>query len=563
MQNILLKGATNQNTTVALRDSTTGQLKNGIVFGGVTAKYQRDGVATATTITMVAGTLGTYTSGGFIETQIAGNYQLGIPAAAIASGAEGVNITVSATGCIDRVIRIVLIGADLRNATSLGLADLDAAISSRGTSTYAGADTAGTTTLLTRITGLLPVAADYSATRAAKLDNLDVAISVLQTAINNLNNLSALANLFAPSVMVRPGSGSIAYPITFVVKDVEGHLIDVDTNTVTLTAANAAGTDRSANLSAVTHTGTGEYTFTYTVATAAANEGLKITASGTVASATRKAFASVDISDADSLATLVAIKAQTDLIATNAADSPNAVSAQGNAYSALQQASNAATQAGAANGNTATLVARIPGTIQPQTGDSFGRLGVNGAGLTAIGDARVAHLDVDVSTRATALQVDTQLSGVHGVGAWGGSGGGGGSGPVVVSPVLATVNNPLYAVKNLPSIPVGSAPATAFTVTDSTGAPVNLAGKTIRFVAYIEPENVDPALDDSLTAVFQYQIGSGISVGGTANNVVTVQHSTDNTAVARSLGYFLWNITDNIVLASGRLTIVRSAKTFP
>lgn len=132
-------------------------------------------------------------------------------------------------------------------------------------------------------------------------------IAANQTAITNLNNLSALANLFAPSQLVRPESGSIAYPFTFVVKDSEGHLIDVDTNTVTLTATNAAGVDRSANLSAVTHAGTGEYTFTYTVATAHADEGLSITARGTVQSATRKAYANCEVADASSLADLATL----------------------------------------------------------------------------------------------------------------------------------------------------------------------------------------------------------------------------------------------------------------
>jgi len=57
--------------------------------------------------------------------------------------------------------------------------DIDATISSR--STYAGGDTAGVTTLLSRVTAVVPVAADYSAARAAKLDNLDVAVSTRGT----------------------------------------------------------------------------------------------------------------------------------------------------------------------------------------------------------------------------------------------------------------------------------------------------------------------------------------------------------------------------------------------
>jgi hypothetical protein len=55
--------------------------------------------------------------------------------------------------------------AQWTNARAAGLDNLDAAISTR--STYAGADTAGTTTLLTRL----------SAGRATNLDNLDAAVS--------------------------------------------------------------------------------------------------------------------------------------------------------------------------------------------------------------------------------------------------------------------------------------------------------------------------------------------------------------------------------------------------
>jgi hypothetical protein len=76
-------------------------------------------------------------------------------------------------------------GADTSGTTTLlgrltsgratNLDNLDATVSSR--STYAGADTAGTTTLLTRVPGVVPVAADYTAARATKLDNLDAAVS--------------------------------------------------------------------------------------------------------------------------------------------------------------------------------------------------------------------------------------------------------------------------------------------------------------------------------------------------------------------------------------------------
>ena len=47
------------------------------------------------------------------------------------------------------------------------------------------------------------------------------------------------------------------------------------------------------------------------------------------------------------------------------------------------------------------------GTHQPQTGDSFARIGANGAGLTSIGDTRLANLDATVSSRASATALTT------------------------------------------------------------------------------------------------------------------------------------------------------------
>ncbi|MBK9219295.1 MAG: hypothetical protein IPL70_13275 [Uliginosibacterium sp.] len=124
--------ATSQMIEVALRSSTTGQLLTGKAYGDMTVKYQREGAAAATTVSVVTATKGSYTSGGFVETDIAGLYQFGIPNAAIATGAKAVTITFICTGAIDAVKRIVLIGADLRNANSLGLAYLTGAVARLG-----------------------------------------------------------------------------------------------------------------------------------------------------------------------------------------------------------------------------------------------------------------------------------------------------------------------------------------------------------------------------------------------------------------------------------------------
>jgi hypothetical protein len=69
--------------------------------------------------------------------------------------------------------------------------------------------------------------------------------------------------------------------------------------------------------------------------------------------------------------------------------------------------SSRSTYAGADTSGTTTLLGRIPGTVQPQTGDAYARIGAAGAGLTAVGDTRLAHLDADVSSRSTYAGGDT------------------------------------------------------------------------------------------------------------------------------------------------------------
>lgn len=190
------------------------------------------------------------------------------------------------------------------------------------------------------------------------------AVSTLQTAVNNLNNLSALAVIYGPSSLEVPASSSIAYPFTLLVKDAEGHLIDLS-SLPTITAANAAGADRSSNISSpVGHPGTGQYTFTYTVAAGATQEGISIKGAGTASSdsTSRVAYVGAAIVAVDTATQIAAIKAKTDLIATNAADSPSAVTAQGNAATAATQSTAANTNASTAANSAATAVTQTTQT---------------------------------------------------------------------------------------------------------------------------------------------------------------------------------------------------------
>lgn len=97
MKLIRATGATSQILQVFIADSssTTGAGLTGLVFnsGGLTAYYHRDNDTTATAISLVTMTVGTFTSSGFKEidsTNMPGWYQFCPPNAALAGGAKSV-----------------------------------------------------------------------------------------------------------------------------------------------------------------------------------------------------------------------------------------------------------------------------------------------------------------------------------------------------------------------------------------------------------------------------------------------------------------------------------------
>lgn len=135
--------------------STTGAGLTGLAFNsaGLTAYYSRVGAATATAITLVTATAGTFASGGFVEldaTNMPGIYELHIPNAALASGANGVHLMLKgATNMVPVPIEIELDAVDYQDAVRLGLTALPAA--NAGAS--GGIITEGTGTAQIAVTG--------------------------------------------------------------------------------------------------------------------------------------------------------------------------------------------------------------------------------------------------------------------------------------------------------------------------------------------------------------------------------------------------------------------------
>lgn len=143
---------------------------------GVTLTVDFDAVTGLNHVTVDTSADGTfYSNGGHFEGVITTGTVGGVSVVGEVVGSFDLAaaVTVPTTAQIATALwQDLIAGADFGTAGSIGALlklNIDAAISSR--STYAGADTSGTTTLLARLT----------ATRAGLLDNLDAAISTRST----------------------------------------------------------------------------------------------------------------------------------------------------------------------------------------------------------------------------------------------------------------------------------------------------------------------------------------------------------------------------------------------
>lgn len=419
-------GAINKIITLRAYNTADGSPYTGGAYNTLTiaAVYTRDG-ATAVTINLVSMTAGTYVSSGFVH-RGKGLYELGAPALALASGADGVEFAIDGiTGVVFIPTRVDLVGADPRSTTPPDV-NLKSILTTNLTETVAGYLSAAFKKLFDVATPVFdmtsvkqtgdsyvrlgaPVGASISADIAEVATDTDSTLTKLGSpagaslaadiaaafarigapagasiaadiaanlaAVGNISNLSSMANIFGPTVMEIPDSGTALMAFRVVFKDADGHLVDVDTNTVTLTIANSAGTSRAANLSAVTHPRTGVYDFTYTVTAGDTKESLRLTASATVASAAREANFGTAVEDYDTVTALTAIKAQTDKLVFSVANQldvnvldwkgATAPAMTGDAFARLGAPAGAshAADVAAVKADTGTTLARIPGTV--------------------------------------------------------------------------------------------------------------------------------------------------------------------------------------------------------
>ena len=107
--------------------STTGAGKTGLTNASVTMYYFRSADTTATSVTLSAGTLGTWSTGGFKEvdaTNMPGLYEVGMPNAVFAATFNHSVVMIKGTGIAPVVLEYNLVSYDPLDTVRLGLTAL-------------------------------------------------------------------------------------------------------------------------------------------------------------------------------------------------------------------------------------------------------------------------------------------------------------------------------------------------------------------------------------------------------------------------------------------------------
>ena len=175
--------------------STTGAGLSGLAYNtsGLTAEYRRQGQSAWATITLVAGTLGTYVAGGFVaDGALGGSYEVCPPDAAFAVGARWVRKRFyGATNMLPVEMEIELDAVNYQSSTAF-IASVPAVAGAVGS--ISNVTLPATVPSLAQIQAGLPTDTTITAnvqsalttqgltsTRAAKMDNMDAAITSRST----------------------------------------------------------------------------------------------------------------------------------------------------------------------------------------------------------------------------------------------------------------------------------------------------------------------------------------------------------------------------------------------
>lgn len=393
-------GTTSQRIQVMLRDSTTGGGKTGVAYTSPTASYCREG-GTRTAITLASGTAGdAFSSGKWAEvdaTNQKGLYQLHVPDAAIAAGVKYVDITIQSTGVIDKVVHIELIAVDQYDSVRGGMTALPNAAASAVGGLPVAVDTSGRVDVL-KINGTSQTARDLGA-------------SVLLSSGTGTGQISLSSGLVTLAGVTHTGAVIPTVTTVGTLTTYTGNTPQTGDSFARIGAAGAGltalGDTRLANLD-TTVSSRSTLTQTQVTGGAYALNSASFTCGDTrlanldAAISTRSTYAGGAVASVTgavgSVTGSVGSVTSAVTVGTNNDKTGYALSSAG-----VQAIWDALTSALATVGSIGKKLADwVIGTAQ--TGDSYARIGAGGAGLTSLGDARIANLDAAVSSRSTLTQ---------------------------------------------------------------------------------------------------------------------------------------------------------------
>lgn len=195
----LVKGTTSQNVLIFIQNNavTTGAGLAGLAWNTSSLTcffYREDQGSSATAITLASATIGSWTTSGFVEIDSSGMpgwYELGIPNAVLASGADFVGIQLKGAANMAQLnLEIQLTNIDMNNGVSGGMTALPSAAADAAGGLVISDD--GGVDMDNMEDSIVAIEIDTGTTLQAELDAIQVAVITAATGANIAADIIAL-----------------------------------------------------------------------------------------------------------------------------------------------------------------------------------------------------------------------------------------------------------------------------------------------------------------------------------------------------------------------------------
>jgi len=496
-------GTTSKDVNILIQDSSvsTGAGKTGIAYNtsGLTAYYHRQGSNAATEITLATKTLGTWATGGFVEVSSAnmpGLYELGIPGAALASGATWVVIMLfGVTNMAPVTLEIELTSVDNQDSVRMGLTALP------------NANAASSNGLLTSGTGSNQLSTSSGLVTLAGVTHTGATIPTVTTTTTatNVTTVNGLASgvitatsIAADAITAAKIADGAIDAATFAAGAINAAAIATDAITAAKIAADAIGASELAadavaeiqsGLATPTNITAGTITTVTNLTNAPTNGDFTATMKTSITTAASSATPSVTVSDKTgfslSSAGVQAIwDALTSALTTSGSigkrivDNLNATISSVSALIGTPTAADLATDIAALQADTDDIQTRIPAGLNSgnitahvvsiaNNAITAAAIATDAIDADSLAADAVTEIGTGISVSAPTVEdIDAQLTASHGDGSW--LTAEGFATPTNVSDGTATVVASIGALNNLSATQVWAAGTRTLT---SGGAP--------------------------------------------------------------------------------------------